>query len=70
MVLETELAAGNQITEVSDWPPKCKKLVILMRRFSRAYPDAALTYQELNDPHYWFADYMVGDGEEVLACRF
>ena len=28
-LLEAELSSGNEIAEVSDWPPTCKRLVIL-----------------------------------------
>lgn len=69
-VLEAELAAGNEVAEVSGWPPKCEKLIILAYKFSRHYELASLDYREPNDPHYWFAEYEAAEGGEVLACRF
>ena len=65
-ILSSELNNGNQVVENSSWLPKCKKLIILKRRFSRVYEHA--TYREVADSHYWFAEYV--DGDECLACKF
>lgn len=69
-ILEKEIAAGNKISEVTDWPPKCKKLVILEYSFKENYATEGLTYKVVNDPHYWYAEYMAQDGSECLACRY
>ena len=69
-ILEAELAAGNPIVENSAWPPQCKKLIILGNKFRRRYQDHNLTFAEINDPHYWLAEYRTKDGSEVLACKF
>ena len=37
-ILEAELAQGNVIDEVADWPPRCELLVILRLPFATAYP--------------------------------
>jgi hypothetical protein len=68
-LLAEELASGNRIAEVSDWPPECRKLVILEYRFSRVHDVTALEFREVNDPHYWFSEYVADGGAEVLACR-
>ena len=69
-LLQAELACGNEIAEVSDWPPACKRLVILAYRFSVEREVDGLQLREINDPHYWFAEYIADSGAEVLACRF
>lgn len=69
-LLAEELASGNQIAEVSEWLPACRKLVILDYRFSCAHDAVALEFREVNDPHYWFSEYVADGGAEVLACRF
>lgn len=70
-ILEAELAAGNEIKEVSAWPPKCQLLVILRRSFKTQYattPD--LQFEAINDPHYWQAEYRYRGGLQTLACGF
>lgn len=68
-ILRAELARGNTILEIADWPPLCRQLVILARPFAKRYRlEAGVTYGEPNDPHYWKAEYR--HGPECLACRF
>lgn len=69
-LLEAELSSGNEIAEVSDWPPTCKRLVILEYPFSEAHDAAGLQFRGINDPYYWYAEYIADSGAEVLACRF
>ncbi|MFM2476554.1 hypothetical protein [Celerinatantimonas sp. MCCC 1A17872] len=68
-ILEAELKAGNTIFEQSAWPPKCSKLIILKNRFSKNYDSALLTYRRLDEPHYWYSEYLTLDGDECIACR-
>ena len=70
-ILEKELASGNTISEVSAWPPKCSLLVILRRPFSGGHPGHPdVEYAEINDSHYWKAEYRYKGGIEALACGF
>ena len=69
-LLRTELAMGNLVAEVTAWPPRCERLIILQYRFSQRPIGLHLLYHEINDPHYWFAEYEGENGGEVLACRF
>ncbi len=70
-ILLSELARGNRILEVGDWPPKCRLFVLLERPFKRKYALVpGVAYVALNDPHYWQAEYRYGDGVECLACGF
>lgn len=70
-ILEAELEAGNEVEEVSSWLPKCSLLVILRRPFREAHPQSFdVQFVEVNDPHYWKAEYRYRGGSQVLACRF
>jgi hypothetical protein len=69
-ILSEELAAGNAIAEVSEWPPKCQLLVILRYPFRRKYGTSEdVTFAKINDPHYWLAEYRYQGGLQTLACR-
>jgi len=41
-----------------------------MYRFSQRTDGPHLIYKETNDPHYWYAEYEVDNGRDVLACQF
>jgi hypothetical protein len=70
-VLNEEISAGNQVVEVSAWPPLCRLFVMLEKPFHRRYEaDATIVHTVLNDPHYWLEDYSTVDKSECLACRF
>ena len=66
-ILEGELALGNTISEVSSWPPKCQKLVILAQPFHKVYRRDGVSAFETADRHYWAFEYSHRD--ETLACR-
>jgi len=68
-ILKSELARGNEIAEESAWPPKCKKLVVLKRRFNQSYDKGKLEYRKISAPHYWYAEYITSNLEECLACK-
>lgn len=70
-ILQAELAQGNAIVEVADWPPKCELLVILRRPFATAYPTGpALEFTAIEDRHYWKSEYSLDGGRQTLACGF
>ncbi|POO52067.1 hypothetical protein CTT39_21555 [Agrobacterium rosae] len=70
-ILRLEVARGNEIVEVANWPPKCRLFVMLSLPFITTHAlSSGLTYNELNDPHYWKAEYLYQEGLECLACRF
>lgn len=70
-ILEAELARGNEVVEVADWPPKCQLLVILKIPFQKSYlPLPEVEYADINDSHYWKAEYNFKGGLQCLACRF
>lgn len=74
LILQKELGSGNTILEIGEWPPKCRKLVILTYPFKRKYALVpGLTFEKTNDPHYWKAEYnwQIGPEEwDCLACGF
>jgi hypothetical protein len=70
-ILEAELAAGNRIVEVTAWPPKCGLLVVLAKSFltpPTLHDD--VSFHQIDDTHYWNAEYRYCGGVQVLACRF
>jgi hypothetical protein len=70
-ILEAELARGNEITEVSDWPPKCSLLVVLRMPFHHEYPTSTdVEFASINDRHYWKDEYRFKGGMHTLACGF
>lgn len=71
MILDAELARGNVIDEVADWPPHCELLIILRRPFAAAYPLApGMTFTAIEDRHYWKSEYHLDGGRQTLACGF
>lgn len=71
MILEAELARGNVIDEVADWPPQCELLVILRHPFATAYPTGAgVAFTAIEDRHYWKSEYNLDGGRQTLACGF
>ena len=69
-ILQAELSRGNEVAEQSAWPPKCKNLVVLKRRFQQQYEAGDLSYRRINDKHYWYAEYSTSNNAECLACGF
>jgi hypothetical protein len=70
-ILDAELSAGNEVVEASSWPPKCELIVILRHPFRRAHATSEdVEFAEINDPHYWKAEYRYNGGMHTLACRF
>jgi len=70
-ILYTELKLGNSVFETSEgWPSKDSILVILSKPFHKKYNFASCAYNELNDPHYWKAQYQGDAPKHILACKF
>jgi hypothetical protein len=71
LILDAEIALGNTVAEVSAWPPKCHLFVLLKRPFHNQYvTSAGVEFSEVDDSHYWKAEYRASGSEEVLACGF
>ena len=71
VILDAELARGNVIDEVADWPPRCELLVILRRPFAARYAAGpGMVYTVIEDRHYWKSEYSMDGGRQALACGF
>jgi hypothetical protein len=68
-ILDAELAAGNRVVE--DWEGY-GSVVMLARPFILKHQadDALVEFREINDPHYWLAEWRCRRTGQLLACRF
>jgi hypothetical protein len=67
-ILDAELAAGNSVVETwTGWG----HVVMLKREFlcAHAVDGTRVVYRDVNDPHYWKAQYSVRDVDQIVACR-
>ena len=73
ILLDAELAAGNRVVETfGGWPVAGAVFVMLaepFRKRSVTLP-ADVVFREINDPHWWKAEYDHEPTHHVLACRF
>lgn len=72
-LLTAELAAGNQIVETSMGWPRPESIVIGLSKHFLARPatlPAGVVFRELNDPHWWKAEYEHEPSGQMLICRF
>ena len=73
-IMEKELAAGNEIRETwhGDWPYKGVVAVSLKKPFltpvEKNLPD--IMFYNLNDIHYWKAEYYDKKNNMMLICNF
>jgi hypothetical protein len=73
-ILAAELAAGNTVREDwrGDWPESGCRFVLLekpfMTKIRRDIP--GVVFRDVNDPHYWKAEYHDESEREHLACGF
>ncbi len=69
VLLQTELQCGNKILEVAiDWPDAGSIFILLNRRFVGSYQHETFEYRELDDPHYWFAEYATAHRPVHFVC--
>lgn len=73
LLLDAELAAGNRVVDAGpglrDWNAV---LVRLAEPFQtpRASAPVGLVYRQINDPHWWLAEYEHLESGHLLACGF
>jgi hypothetical protein len=73
-ILELELKAGNTVEETyeGDWPLPNSIIVFLGKPFitpiQRNLPN--IEFRNINDPHYWKAEYSDKSNRMWLCCRF
>jgi hypothetical protein len=71
-ILDAELAAGNTIAAASRGVGKPTAVhVALHQRFRTQHASLPLnvTYREINDPHWWKAEYEHVPTGHLLVCR-
>lgn len=71
-LLRAELAAGNEIAEVGpSMADPHATMVLLSHRFraAPAQPPAEVAFRVINDPHWWYAEYVHTASKDCLACR-
>ncbi len=70
-ILEEELKMGNEFFETSKgWPEENSIMIILKKPFLNTYELDHVNYKDVNDPHYWKAEYFDILSKHVLACKF
>lgn len=71
IILAREIELGNQIVETSEgWPHANSMMVFLEKPFLDTYQIEKIEYHDINDPHYWKAEYFDGALNHTLACKF
>lgn len=68
-ILDAELVAGNQVVEAWDG---YGSVVLLAKPFVQRHEGSPgkVEFHEVNDPHYWKAEWRSLETDQVLACRF
>ena len=70
-IVAEEVAAGNRVSETSQgWPYPETVFVGMAKPFTKKYDVSGLAYTELNDRHYWKAEYLDEATKHLLVCRF
>ena len=72
-ILDEEIDAGNEVVETNaGWPTKEGVVVVLKSPFfvQRAKLAEGRSDREVNDPHYWKAEFAHEPSSHILACRF
>lgn len=73
-LLKAELEAGNEVVETwhGNWPVEGTVAVLLKYPFKCGIRRdiAGIEYREVNDPHYWQAEYYEEATGFFLMCKF
>lgn len=70
-ILNQEIELGNEIVETSKgWPDENTIIILLKKPFTTEYQLDNIEYRNIEDPHYWKAEYFDNSKNHVLACRF
>ena len=72
-ILHSELKAGNEIKETAlggfSNAPDDHIFVFLRFPFRAQYDLSGIIYREINDPHYWKAEYDDDINHQTIACN-
>lgn len=76
-ILELELKAGNKIVETYDardgtFPVPNSIMIFLEKPFKTPIQKDSnkIEYRDVNDPHYWKAEYFDKENLQFLFCKF
>ncbi len=70
-ILNQEIELGNKIVETSTgWSEENTIIVFLGKPFKADYEFENIEYRDINDPHYWKAEYYDKSTNHILACKF
>ena len=70
-ILSQEVELGNEIVETSKgWPEEKTIIIFLKKPFIAEYRLENVEYRNVDDPHYWKAEYVDHSTKHVLACKF
>ena len=70
-LLAAEIAAGNVVVETSrQWPAALNVWLARPFRPSAEPLPAQVVLRDVNDPHYWLAEYRCAEHDHLLACKF
>jgi RimJ/RimL family protein N-acetyltransferase len=70
-ILQAEISAGNEIAETGRAWPDADSVFVRLRQPFRTRPSplpAGVQYTELNDPHWWKAEFSTRSPRHILAC--
>lgn len=73
LLADAEVAAGNAIVDAGPSPHASDAPLILFAGPFRVRPSAlpaGVDYREINDPHWWKAEYVHPASGGCVACRF
>ena len=70
-IFDAEMAAGNEVAELRTGWPDVDSVFVRLRQFfltGRRDVPADVTFTELNDPHWWKAEYSSAKPRHILAA--
>ena len=72
-ILLSELEAGNRVVDIGPGMMREDAVVVVLEKpflSSPVYDSAAVEYADVNDPHWWKAEFSCKLHGHRLACRF
>jgi hypothetical protein len=70
-LLRAELEAGNNVEETSrGWPATLNVWLSYPFRARAVVLPEHVTRRDVNDPHYWLAEYLCTKHDHLLACKY
>ncbi|MES2395993.1 MAG: hypothetical protein V4549_08325 [Bacteroidota bacterium] len=71
IILNAEVKLGNEIVETSKGWPKEETIIIFLKfPFLDNYKVDNIDYRNVDDRHYWKAEYFDKSTNHILACKF